>query len=219
MADENFTVVSVLDPGIDTKRMTTAAMRVYTTTRDADALKQFVVPGATVAEYRCREIPHTLWEGYVMAGASDAERLKRAFQCGVTNVKHLRQRDGSTVPSWDPPQVNGVMADESLGRFSAAVRAEIGQVIWQRSFLAPMTVPIYLLPDTVLACLAGREFLPVESSPNSPETSSDEASSGLAAAEPTQATPSTTGNETATCGDGSAAPTDATAAERSTSAA
>ncbi len=213
MADENFTVVSVLDPGIDTERMPRAEMSAYLATRDIDKLRPYIKPGATVTEYRCREVPHALWEPYVMAPPSDAERLKRAFQCGVTNVKHLRQRDGTTVPSWDPPQAHGGMADESLGRFSAAVRAEIGQVIWQRSFLAPLTVPTYLLPDTVHACLVERAFLPAASSPSSPETSSAEVSSASGA---TQGAPSTTESATATCGDGSAAPMDATAAERST---
>lgn len=216
MADENFTLVSVLDPGIDTARMPASEMIAYIETRDEDKIRPYYKPGAYVTEYRCREVPHSLWERYVMAGESEAERYRRAFQAGVMSVKNLLQRDGVFLPDVkELPRVGDVMADEAAGRFSPAERAEIGLVIWARSFLAPRTAQPYQLPPTVRACAAARDYLPVASSPSSQATSSDAASS------PSDATPATqpaTGSSTATCGDGSAPATGATATERTTAA-
>ena len=216
MAEDTFRVVSVLDPGIDTERMTMKELRAYSDSRDIAKIEPFYKPGSLVTEYLCREVPHALWERFVMADDSQAAQFRRAFQAGIVSAKNLPQRDGTFVPSWSPPRINDVATDESMERFSASDRTEIGLVIWQRSFLAPRTAPTYPLPDSVVVCLGARGFRRAEPSPSTPATSSDEASSRSAA---TQAAQPETDKRGDNCAETSASPTDASATERSAPAA
>lgn len=175
---ETYKVVSVRDPGVDTSRMPLGAMIAYCRTRDYAKVEPFVdTTKATV--FTCREVPASLWESYVMATDNEAEMFKRAFACGVTDVKNLRNDDGTLVP-WAPTGVlrgvTGVMTDEELSRFYHSVRGEIGSVIFHRSFLDPWTERIFPLQPTLLTQLTHRTFLPVDANQNGAALSSEKPS-------------------------------------------
>lgn len=218
MRQERIKVVSVLDPAIDRDSMTEDDIAEYASKRDIAKVR--FKPGALPTVYNIREVPHTLWEGYVTAGVNDADRARRCFQCGVEKVENLYMRDGTTLPSYEPTWIQGtkekVMADESLVRFSPAEREEIGTVIWFHSFLAPRIDPSYRLPPSCRAILISLNFRPVGASQNSPAPNSDKASSPEGSA-PQQ--PIETSSETEKSADNSANPTAAIAVETPTKAA
>lgn len=181
MKEENKVLVSVLDPAIDTESMTMDDMSGYAESRDLARLK--FKPGVPVTRYHTREIRHDVMESYVMAAPTDAEKYRRAFLCGVVRVENIVQRDGSIITDWTPPSVGKLpaMPDSEAERFSAAERQEIGLCIFDRSFLAPRTVPGFRLPHTLLRYLAERAYRPVDASQASQAPSKGEASQGQAA--------------------------------------
>lgn len=185
MRDERFKVVSVLDPAIDTERMPTAAMHEYMTTRDVRKLQPYFKPGVKPTEFHVREVPHELWETFVMGGQNEAERYRRAFMCGVERIDELHQNDGSTISSWTPPLDGvGVMKPDAVVRVSPQEREEIGAVVWYHSFLARRIDGCFRVPPSSLELLGERLFLRVVASPSLPALSSDAASSPLASAPP-----------------------------------
>lgn len=213
MREDRIRVVSVLDPAIDRDVMTVADMNEYVRTRDFSKLR--FVPGVEPQVYHIREIPHGLWERYVKSAStlSDEERWRRAFLCGVTRVENLYQRDGTTIPDWDPPKAApglDVMADAALERFWPAEREEIGALVLHHSFLHPRIAPSYPLPPMCLARLEELRFRRADASPSLPVQNNGKASSRAGS---TQETSAQTGSESATPDVATGSPTGATAAE------
>jgi len=204
---ETFRVVSVLDPAIDTERMTQAQMKEYFETRDEAKIAPFIKPGAKPTWFHIREIPRRLCSGFV--GTPDAHfvRNERAFMAAVTRIQNLHQEDGSVMAEFEPSRQHDVIPEEVLEErgISEAEIQEVGAVAWTHSFLARRMRRSYPVPLICLEVLAARDFLPAESSPSSQATSSGEASSA------SQAALSETANTTAPSADSSASPTAATA--------
>lgn len=181
MQEETKVFVSVLDPAINTESMTITDMSGYAESRDLTRLK--FKPGVPVTRYHTREIRHDVMESYVMAAPTEPERYRRAFLCGVVRVENIVQRDGSVITDWTPPSLGKfpAMPDSEGERFSAAERQEIGLCIFDRSFLAPRTVPGFRLPPMLPRFLAEREYRPADANRASQAQSSDAASPGQAA--------------------------------------
>ena len=210
MDEKIIEVVSVLDEAIDTESMPVEDMLEYCRTRDVKRLKFH--PGKKPQRYFTREVKQRVWESYVMAADTDAERYRRAFLCGVVKVKNMLQRDGGQiVDEWVPAGIPdaAAMREEDAERCSASDRAEIGLVIFERSFLAPRTVRSYRLPPMLPALLRLREFRHADVTPPSQAQSSGAASAELGShqAEPLAATTSAQSTQ----GEGSSSHTDATA--------
>ena len=185
MRQERFSVVSVLDPAIDTERMTASAMREYLESRDMRKLEPFLKPGSKPTRYHVREVPHELWETFVMGGGSESERYRRAFMCGVERIDELYQNDGTTIANWTPStDALGVMRPEAVVRVSAQEREEIGAVVWYHSFLARRIEGCFRLPPSSRDLLIERPFRHAAASPNSPVLSSAAASSQAASVPP-----------------------------------
>ncbi len=208
MEETPLVLVSVLDDAIDDEAMTLAEVARYFESRDAKLLKY--KPGRKPQLYHTREVKQSLWESVVMSADTEAERYRRAFQCGVFAVENVLQRDGSILPAWKPTEKEterGVMLDENAERFSASDRHEIGSAIFQRSFLAPRTVRAYRLPLTCQRELAQRAFRLADATPPSPAPSNSSPSS-----EPTPARSSETTPAPSSSGAASGSRTPATAA-------
>lgn len=188
---ETFEVVNPADDAIETEAMTPAEMMAFIKSRDTKQLK--IRAGQQPARFICREVPNQLWESFVCATEVQAERYRRAFQCGVIEAKNIPQRVGGLIGSFTPAGMPEAlrMSDADLGRFSPHDREEIGYVIYERSFLAPRTVRAYQLLPSSQAILEDREFRRADASPPSPAPSSSEASCA-------QAVPSAPSNATAT---------------------
>lgn len=206
--EKPYVVVSVLDPAIDTEAMTSDAMVQYIAARDIKHLKWR--GGMQPTRYHLREIRHSVWESYVMATDSEAERHLRAFLCAVVKVENLRQRDGSILPAYEPAGVprNAYAPESEAERFAPRVRAEIGAVAFLRSFLGWGTEPVYRLPPTLVPYLAARTYLPAVATPLEPAPSSSEASR---APEASLATSDATAPAASISAAGSASPTAVTA--------
>lgn len=191
MRQEKFKAVCSFDPAIDTKSFTLSVMIDYLKTRDMGLLR--FKPGVQPTVFHIREIPHTLWESYVAAPESDAERYRRAFMVGVEMVENVVQQDGVTVSNWRGSEkhesrgaVMQVMADDDLQLFSPAERQEIGAVAYYHSFLPRRIASCFRQPHTLLNILRVADFLPAESSPTSQGTSSAGQSESAALSTPPQ---------------------------------
>ena len=207
MEETPLILVSVLDDAIDEDATALSEIVKYFKSRDAKLLKY--KPGRKPQLYHTREVKQSLWESVVMSADTEAERYRRAFQCGVFRVENVLQRDGSILPEWKPTEKEterGVMLDENAERFSANDRHEIGSAIFQRSFLAPRTVRAYQLPLTCQHALAQREFRLADATPPSPAPSSSAASSDVTPARSAETTTAPSSN-----GDASDSRTPATA--------
>lgn len=181
MQGEQFQLVSVIDPGLLSDRMTIEAVMKYRDKRDfADVAAYLDRTKATV--FRCREIPGALWSTYVAAdGIGDREMWRRAFVCGVQSVVNIVQSSGTRLPEWSPTGtlagVHGVMTnDECFAKFRPAQWEEIGSVIADRSFFPQGTEHTYRLPPMCLEALARRTFLSADASQTGAATSSGERS-------------------------------------------
>lgn len=171
-----FELVSVLDPAIDPSRGTAKEMSAYVASRKMEDIRKFIEPGKKPTVFHCEEISHDLWESYVQAGASDADKCRRAFQCGVRSVDNLYDHDGRNIGTWTPSRVGGrdVMEESDLSKFPPRDREEIGMAIYMRSFLGPRTRAESQLPLTSLSVLGRMAFRPVEPSQSEPVQSSAE---------------------------------------------
>lgn len=208
MRPERIEVICVHDPAIDTKSMTVEQMMEYAKTRDQKVLR--MVPGVAPTVFHCREVPQALWTSYIMGGGTEAELLERCFLAGVERVENLFGRDGVCIPDWQPPRDSeDRMQRESLKRFAPAEVLEVGQAIWQHSFLPPRIAPTYRLPHTCLAALMGREFRPADASPSERDPNSAPVSHASASHPPQQ---TETDPDKPPHADSSGSPTDATAA-------
>lgn len=180
MDEKPLIVVSVLDPAIDTEAMTPDEMVQYFRTRELKHLKFH--HGKPAQKYHLREVRQSVWESYVMAGDTEDVRYRRAFLCAVVKVENLHQRDGSILPTWEPPNARerDCMPESEAERFTAQDRAEIGRVAFDRSFLGWRTAPVYRLPPTSQQILALRAYRLVEPTPPSQAPNNSEASSEAA---------------------------------------
>lgn len=186
-------------------------MREYMETRDVRKLQPYLQPTVKPTVFHVREVPHDLWESFVMAAPSEAERYRRAFMCGLESIDELQQNDGTSIPQWQPPRdASGVIRSEAIARVSAQEREEVGAVIWYHSFLPRRIDDCFALPPSSRAVLNERVFLRVDASPSSAASSSDAASSKTASTPPASMP---TEPASATTGAGSDSPTAATAAE------
>lgn len=216
--EKPFVVVSVLDPAIDTASMTVDEMVRYRDTRDIKLLKWLA--GVQPTRYHLREIRHSVWESYVMAADTEAERHRRAFLCAVVKVENLRQRDGSILAG-DYTHANvpraAALPEDEAERFPPFIRAEIGLVAFTRGFLAWGIEPTFQLPGLLVPYLAARAYLRADATPASPAPSSSEASP-VQAAEP-RALPDATAHAPSQSGGSSDSPTAATATAQATASA
>lgn len=159
MRQESFRAVSVIDPALDTASLTYDEIKAYWSTRDFSIVDGKWVPGEKPTIFHVSEVPHGLWEGYVMAAATEQERNLRCFIAGVRRVENLVGEDGVALTAWEPVNKRGkhlMMTDEENARFSRQECEEIGSVIFQHSFLH-RRMPLSLqLPSTVAEHLAPR---------------------------------------------------------------
>ncbi len=163
MRAEKFKTVSVLDPAIDHESMLVSEMSEFLKTRDFPIVSKYFKPGQKPTVFNIREVPHGLWDSYVMAGTtSDSDRFRNAFQCGVEKVENLYQSDGTMLPSWAPSQRAGdqviLSTKEADIYFSPEEREEIGSVIFKHSFLSKRIAALFVLPSLCLERLDQHRF-------------------------------------------------------------
>jgi hypothetical protein len=195
MRDQQFKVICVLDEALDTSALTVDEVVEYIRDRDFKIVDGKWVPGEKPTIFHVSEVPHGLWESYIMAGTSnDYERWYKAFIAGVRKVESLVGEDGVAVTSWEPAVKRGkhtMMTDEEAARFPPSQREEIGRVIYQHSFL-PRKMRLCLpLPSFVVEHLERRRFRLAELSQTTASATNN--------AEPsvsTAQTPSATGTTT-----------------------
>lgn len=197
MRAATFKAVSVIDPALDTEAITEDDMVRYFQMRDFAIVDGKWKPGQKPTIYHLREVPHDLWESFVMRGENESEQFAYAFRAGVVKAENVYGADGVAVALWEPAKkgTNAITAKEAE-RFSPAERAEIGSVVFQHSFLPLRTECIYRLPSSVAAHLARRAFLLADKSQNSAEATSSDAHSADSAHQ-TAATVTTTGESAA----------------------
>lgn len=149
----------------------------YVHNRDFATIEPHFKPGEKPTIFHVREVPHDLWESFVM-GATDSERALRAFMCGVEKAENVYTRDGNTM-TWTPA-LNGtrnvMSTEEATSRFSPSERMEIGEVIFAHSFLAPRIEGGFRLPPLLGELLARRAFLHADASPSDAAPSSSQPS-------------------------------------------
>lgn len=212
MRPERFPTVCTLDPALDTDRMPWDVMAEFIRTRDLSKVEPFYKPGVDPTIYYVREVPHALWDTYVMAG-TEAQQARRAFACGVERAKNVYQRDGVKLPDMKPTYKHGsgqaIMDDAEMAQFSHAEIKEIGEVVLAHSFLPLRIEGCFRLPDLLATLLVSRRaFLPADASPDSAAPSNGKPSGTEG---PAIQSPAETGSDSATReGDGGAA-TDAPA--------
>jgi len=146
MRTPRFKVVCSFDPALDYESMTVSEMTDYLRNRDFSTIEPHLKSGERPTIYHVKQVPHTLWQSYVMAG-TEGERPMRAFRCGVERVENLHQEDGPSV-TW-AARHNGrphVMTDEELEKFAPSEAEEIGEVIYTHSFLPLRIVDCFRLP-------------------------------------------------------------------------
>lgn len=168
MRQAEFKTISVIDPALDTASLTPKELHAFASTRDFSIVEGHWLPGMKPTIFHLAEVPHGLWEQYVMSGTtSDQERCLRAFICGVRRVENLVGEDGVALTAWEPTEKRGkhtLMTDAESARFSPAEREEIGSVIFTHSFL-PRRMPLYSpLPYSVDVHFIRRPALPAEQS-------------------------------------------------------
>lgn len=216
MKQEQFRIVSVNDPAIDTERMPLETMVKYIETRDEKLVLPFIRPGGQPTWFHIREIPRRLMTRFVQSAAAvESMRNEHAFRAGVLTVENLHQEDGPVRSSWKAPRTEDDVIPEDVleQRFSPSEVDEVGAVVWNHSFLARRMRRTYRLPHTSREALSVRDFLPADANRKSQATSSDEASPEESPAQGETETPKQT-SESAT-----ASATDATATETQSTAA
>lgn len=182
--EEKLKTVSVMDPAIDVKRMGLTLLNKFLVTRDIKLIEPFYIPGERPTIYHLREVPEYLWESFVQDGANDSDKHKRAFMCCLVTVENLHQPDGPSLEDVDLPRPGReVMSQETLVRFRAQYREEIGAVAYQHSFFDRRTLDCFLLPPSLGGPLEQRMRRLAASSPSSLTDHSSEASPESAAAQ------------------------------------
>lgn len=185
MRAATFKTVSVIDVALDTERITVDEIIKFMDTRDYAIVENKWKPGKMPTIFHCREVPHGLWESFVMLGRNEAEQHAYAFRAGVFKVENLYGDDNVSV-GWEPAKPRDgskslAMSAEEAERFSPAERAEIGAVVFQHSFLPRRIVCTFPVPSSVRAISAKLDYLHVEASLSTAEaTSSDEHSADSA---------------------------------------
>ncbi len=169
-----FKTVSAGDPAIAREAMTKKQLGDFATTRD---MKHLVMkPGARAVTFTLKDIPHREFIRWVNAPDNENEKYERAFECALKSVDNLPNKDGTTMPTWEPPRENDMMSEEAMSRFPAGVILEIGGVAYRRTFFGQWTTPTYALPPLLAAHLNAQTYLPAAVSPTSAEPTSDAAS-------------------------------------------
>lgn len=192
--------VSALEPGTLAK---------YIQTRDLSLLK-FRSDKPKIV-FHVSEIANDHWP-WVVGGASDEEKMERAFRAAVTKVENCIQLDDVRVGDWTPTfdgRNRKIMSDEDAYKFSPAERLEIGGVAWAHSFFPRRINGCFRLLPMLVAALERTIYLPADASPtDAAETSSAKPSPRL------DSSPSKGGTDSAseTAGASSVSATDAIAA-------
>lgn len=187
MRAERFKVISVLDDAWDLNMQDRLD---YAGTRDYEAYKHRLLPGAKPVIFHVREVPHVLWEDYVDAPDNFAEKYKRAFICGIEKVENLLMTDGVSLGTWTPNTKNirsgaVILSDDDLSLFAPAERAEIGSVIYTHSFLSRRMQATYLLPRSLQDPLVSQAARHAQLSQRAAEAKNKNAHSDLSSLIPT----------------------------------
>ena len=134
-------VVSLVDPALDTEAMSRDDFIGYAQTRDWKLVKPKL--DGRLCNFYIRRIPTSLYQRFVMEAASESDRKRRAFQCGVSRVEWLPTENG-TLELIEPMQTTKlssgelqIMSDAQMELFAPLYLEEIGEVANVRSFLPP----------------------------------------------------------------------------------
>lgn len=162
---EGFRVVSIADEALDTDAMDRAigkgvdGWQDYIRSRDISLVR--AKPGQRLTEFVIRQIPNSVFGRYVQDGASEQERYRRAFQCGVAEIRNAPKwlDGGGTVrPSFDMPTATTPLkcwSDEALEQeeFPWVWLEEVGSIAWARSFLRRTSGVSFVPPPSLVHVL------------------------------------------------------------------
>lgn len=207
MREERFITVSVLDPALETERMTYDEVRDFVARRDWNTVANYIKPGEHPTRYHVRECPNELW-AWVMGGGDDDEaRYERAFRCCVERADNVYQRDGVRLESWAPTNTNGrpaAMSEAEAWTFPRSERAEIGRVCYEHSFFPRRIAECFRLHASLGEPLGRRTVRLAASIPTTESATSNGKPSGS-----TGTIPDTTASDSAPAVGGSDKATDA----------
>jgi hypothetical protein len=132
----------------------------YGRTRDMKVIERYISPQDRPTFYYHRKLPRSVMDRYVDTQPSDEGKAVAAFQYGVYRVDNRREDDGARV-NWEPSgsvQTRDgdirTLTDAEMELFSRAEQIEIGNVVWNASFLPGWIERGYPLPPTSLALWA-----------------------------------------------------------------
>ena len=175
-----FHVIACADPAIDTQQMTDAQMLDYITARDVSVLP--IKTGQRATRFVLRPITQSEMLGYVMQGATDAEKHARAFRASVDSVQGAWIDGRQQADAWAPADRRAPMTSAECELFSLAEILDIGGVAWTRSFLGQRIAPRYALPPLLHAFMVGLPYR--YAGQNDAATSSNEANATPASTAP-----------------------------------
>ena len=223
MRDQQIQVVSITDPAID-PTTPWSVLNKYIDQRDLRIIEPHFLPGSKPQVFTIREIAQATFDNYV-GEKWESSTARRALRAGLVRIDNMRNRDGSQhVEPWEAvfPAGTELLSDDQLGRIEGgAIRAEIGRVAYEHSFLPRWTSGGFLALDSSLELLGARRAHHAAASQSTPALSSDAASStaGTGEGNASKAAPTPTTTGTAETADGSGSATAATATESQQTAA
>ncbi len=160
MHTKPFELYSLADSAVDIDAMGVVVCGDYMRQREPALLK--FVPGKKPTVFVCSDIPASVFSRYVMAGDTDVERNRRAFQAGVIKVRNLVSRiDGEKRAEVEPEDAvqlrdRKIWADDRLDLFAPVYQQEIGSVLLMRSAVPFGSSVTYPPPPLLLSVYLAR---------------------------------------------------------------
>lgn len=164
-----FSVVTTVDPAIDTEAMYEHEMVAYMNERDVSMLK--LKQGRRPTTFTMRELSHETVDSIQNSCSTERDIYTRAFRAAVFEIDFEDRSIGKLSPT--NPKI-GFTIDETRCLRPAVIQ-DIGGVAWARSFLGPEIVRHYPRQQLLLAHLAALPYRSVERNDADPSKNKDSA--------------------------------------------
>lgn len=155
-SNKDLKAVLIFDPALAGK-VPPEEMIEYARTRKIKLVEPYLNGGDKPAIYYYRRISRSVMDRFVDVQPSDEGKAVAAFQYGLLRVDGKREDDGARI-NWEPSgKINTAdgeirtLTSAEMDTFSRAEQVEIGNVIWNASFLPAWIERGYPVPPSSLA--------------------------------------------------------------------